>query len=328
MPCPRDRIVRRSAAVGAVVLLAACGSGSREASSGNAPTTVTNCGAEVTLDKVPDRAVLLKSASVPFLADLGVLDHVVARAGLYPREYYDDATWAKLQNIPLLTDRTDAGGHLQISREEVISQRPDLVFGMTENLTRDTLSASKIPVLEEPAFCPDGGGRPGFDVVDRQMQMYGRVFHKETEAAKAIAALDKRVAAAKAKVPAGRKLTAAVLYPTPGGGVTYAYGSRSMATPQLQAAGLKNVFADSTERVFEVSREELIGRDPDVLILLRSDGSATTATKAVTSMKGASQINAVKNGRVINELLNFVEPPTPQAVTGLERLVDRLGDTK
>ncbi|WP_432542108.1 ABC transporter substrate-binding protein [Kineococcus sp. SYSU DK002] len=309
-----------------LLLLAGCagpGDGGGGADPGGAyPLTVTNCGAQVTFASEPERVVLLKSAAVPFLHDLGVLDRVVARAGQYPDEYYDERTRAELDAIPLLTDRTDTSGHLQISREVVVAQRPDLVVGEVDNLDRATLAAAGIPLLEEPALCGAGVRDVSFEDVYEQMGFYGEVFDRREAASAAAARLRERVA--QLSVP-GSGRTAAVLYPTVGGGVTYAYGSGSMANPQLAAAGLTNVFADVDERVFEVSREELIARDPDVLVLLHGDGDPRAVVEAVTSVPGLAGVSAVRDGAVLPLLFNFTEPPTPLAVDGLERVVDRFG---
>ncbi|XVV13983.1 ABC transporter substrate-binding protein [Actinoplanes sp. CA-131856] len=303
--------------------LAGCGAAADDkeaASGGNYPLTVTNCGADVKFDKAPERTVLLKSAAVPYLHDLGVLDRVTARAGAYPKEYYDAATQAELDKIPLLTDKTDTSGHLQISKEVVISQQPDLVFGEVDNLSRDTLSAVDIPLLEEPAMCPDSTVVPTFDDIYKQLETYGKVFDRQQQATTAVTALKERFANIKG-TGAGR--TAAVLYPTVGGGVTYAYGSTSMAHPQLEAAGFKNVFGDSKERVFEVTLEELLGRNPDVLILLYSDGDPKAVEKALTGLPGSEKLKAVQGGNVMTQLFNFTEPPSPLSVDGLEKIVQR-----
>lgn len=284
------------------------------------PLTVRNCGADVTFDKAPERLVMLKSAAVPYLHELGVLDRVTARAGQYPKEYYDAATRAELDRIPLLTDRTDTSGHLQISKEVVISQTPDLVLGEVDNLSRDSLSAVGIPLLEEPAMCPDNADRPTFDDIYRQLDAYGKLFGRPTEATAAVTALKERMARFKGE-PTGR--TAAVLYPTVGGGVTYAYGAASMADPQLRAAGFENVFGDSRERVFEVTLEELLGRDPDVLILLYGDGDPAPVEQAITRLPGAEKLKAVRNRAVMTQLFNFTEPPSPLSVDGLEKIVER-----
>lgn len=324
------RTTRRRAAVAAALLgltLTGCGTDSEspaaEADAGTDgsafPMTITNCGEEVTLDAAPERVVMLQSAPVTYLHELGVLDRVVARAGAYPREYFDDATWAALEQVPVLTDEVDAGGHLQISKEIVLAQRPDLVLGESDNLNRETLAAAGIPMLEEPALCPEAAPDPRLDDIAEQLRTYGRVFGvPERGEAAATAAMERVATASTGDADAPR--TAAVLYPTVGGGTTYAYGTRSMAHPQLEAAGLSNVFADVDDRVFEISREELLGRDPDVLILLHSDGDPAAVEEAVTSLRGAEAMTAVRNGEILVQLLNFTEPASPLVIDGLARI--------
>lgn len=311
------------AGLAAVLLLAGgCGAAAQDQP---AAITLTNCGARVTFDKAPERIVMLKSSAVPFLHALGVLDRVTARAGQYPKEYYDAGTQAAIDKIPLLTDKTDTSGHLQISKEVVIAQQPDLVLGEVDNLSRDTLSAVDIPLLEEPAMCEGSTESPTFDSIYAQMENYGKVFGRQAEARTAVTALKARME--KISVPRTKR-TAAVLYPTVGGGVTYAYGTASMAHPQLEAAGFVNAFGDTEERVFEVTLEELLGRNPDVLILLHGDGDPKAVERAVTGLPGAEKLKAVRNGDVMPQLFNFTEPPTPLSIDGLERIVQRFEATR
>lgn len=321
-------MIRPMLATAALVLATttACGADAAgdEATADGFPVTLENCGAEVTFDAPPERVVMLKSSAVPYLHALGVMDQVVARAGDYPADYYDAETQAELDDIPLLTDEMDTSGHLQISKEVVIAEEPDLVLGEVDNLSRDTLDAVDIDLLEEPAMCPEGVDDPGFDDVYSQLEAYGKVFDREDEAAKAVADLRKRVTELeKQKVGEGR--TAAVLYPTVGGGVTYAYGTRSMAHPQLEAAGFEDAFADVDERVFEVSTEDLLKRDPDVIILLHNAGDPKQVEESITQLAGAEDLTAVRNGDVMAQLFNFTEPPSALSVDGLERIIDRFG---
>ncbi|SDJ97521.1 iron complex transport system substrate-binding protein [Nocardioides sp. YR527] len=321
-------MIRPMLATAALVLTTttACGADATgdEATTDGFPVTIENCGAEVTFEAPPERVVMLKSSAVPYLHALGVMDQVVARAGEYPADYYDAETQSELDDIPLLTDEMDTSGHLQISKEIVIAEEPDLVLGEVDNLSRDTLDAVDIDLLEEPAMCPEGIDDPGFDDVYSQLEAYGKVFDREDEAAKAVADLRKRVTdLEKEKVGEGR--TAAVLYPTVGGGVTYAYGTRSMAHPQLEAAGFEDVFADVDERVFEVSTEDLLERDPDVIILLHNAGDPKEVEESITQLAGAEDLTAVRNGDVMAQLFNFTEPPSALSVDGLERIIDRFG---
>nr|WP_174267585.1 ABC transporter substrate-binding protein [Nocardioides zeae] len=306
-----------------LVPLAACGEDDDAAA-----ISVENCGGTVELDGAPERVVMLKSAAAVTLHELGVLDRVVARAGVYPAEYYDADTLAAIDEVPLLTDRTDTSGHLQISREEVVAETPDLVLGQTETITRDTLASNDIALIEEPAFCGSLDGDATFDDLYDQVRLYGEVFERTDEADAYVAELEERVAAVEARVPTDEDRTVAVLYPTVGGGVTYAYGRGSMSAPLVEAAGLENVFGDVGDRVFEVSAEEIVARDPDVVILLRSDGDPAEVTEALTSLPGADALRAVESGAILPLLLNYAEPPTPLAVDGLEQLVDFLEQTR
>lgn len=318
-----------AAAVVCALLLAGCGAGAAAdppaaAGGGNYPVTVENCGAEVTFEQRPERGVLLRSAAVPYLHELGVLDDVItARAGAYPRDYYDGETWAELGEIPMLSEDLDASGHLQISKEAVLAQQPHIVLGEAPNVSRDALAAAGIPLIEEPGLCPVPPADPSFDDVFEQMRTYGSIFDATDEAEQAVTRLETQLAQVLDKVDPNENRTAAVLYPTLGGGVPYAYGTSSMAHPQLEAAGFTNAFADVEERVFEITAEELVGRNPDILILLHSDGDPAAVKESVTGLNGSGVIGAVRNDQILVQPFNFTEPAGPLAIDGLARIVER-----
>jgi len=307
------------------VTLTACGGSadSDEDSSSEAyPVTVTNCDEKVVIDEPPERVVLLESAPVTALDALGVLDRVVAKAGSFPAEYYDDDLAKRVEDIPMLADDIDASGHLAISQELVVSQRPDLVFGLPDGMTREGLADGGADLLIQNVYCPEAAPKASFDTLYEQIELYGQVFDRKDEAEKVIDSLKDRVEAVRQKSESGPTRTAAVLYPSVGGGPLYAYGNASMAHPQLEAAGLDNVFGDDDERVFEVNIEELVSRDPDVIILLYQ-GSPKGVTEELTGLPGAKKLTAVKNDDVLVQLFNFTEPPSPLVVDGLEKIADR-----
>lgn len=313
------------------LILTACGSGGTDTEArdgGSPPITVENCGAEVTFEEEPQRLVLLKSAPVAALHALGVLDRAVARAGAFPGAYYDEETNAEIAEIPALAGDTDASGHLQISKDVVVAQEPDVVFGEVENLPRQSLADLGIPLLEEPLLCathPDT--EPDFDSVYAQVELYGKVFREEERAAEVVAELKERVEAATADVApdATESRTAAVLYPTAGGGTTYAYGAPSMPQAQLNAAGYTNVFGDQQERVFEITAEQLLGADPDIIILLYPEGDTQAIEDALHALPGSEDLQAVRDDKVMTQLFNFSEPATPLSVDGLEQIMERFG---
>ncbi|TDC84934.1 ABC transporter substrate-binding protein [Actinomadura sp. 7K507] len=306
-------------------VLTGCGSaGSEEGGRGSTtvgfPFTVENCGVDVTLDRAPSRVMIVNSAPLQYLSTLGVLDRLSSRAGKFPPEYYSEETLAAVGKVPSLTDRLGSDGHLKISTESIIAEEPDLVLGLPDGLSRESLATVGIPVLDEPSFCPDGIENPGYETIYEQMRLYGRVFDRQAKAEQAVKNLQKRIRTVQAGLPDQKGRKVAVLWPYRGEGTVGAYGGQSMATPQLETLGAKNVFAGTDKRVFEVSMEELLGRDPDAIILLHTDGTQQEVKQALLDIPGAKDLHAVENDAITVQLFNFTEPPTPLVLDGLERL--------
>lgn len=317
--------------IGTVVLctvlpLSACAAPVEETDT--AAISVENCGDTVTFDTAPERVTLLDNPSVSTLAALDVLDRVTAKAGLYPTDYYSPDLAEQLEKIPTLTDQVDATGHLQISRETVMETNPDLVIGSSDTVNRQTLGTNGVPLLDEPAFCGSLTGEATFDDVYQQVDLYGTVFERQQDAATSIRGLKDRVEAVIGAVPDDENRTVAVLYPTVGSTVTYAYGTGSMSNPLVTAAGLDNVFASESDRVFEVTTEELIDRNPDVIIALYSAGDTKPIIDSVEALPGAGALTAVQNQKIFPMLLSFAEPPSPLTVDGLEKLAGYLEETR
>ena len=157
--------------------------------------------------------------SVPTLQRLGVLDRVVAKAGEYPEEYFDDETNATLEKNPSLT----ATGHLELSKESIMAEEPDLIIGQSETVNPETTIETAL--VQEPGFC-GGVKNASFDDAYDHIDLYGTLFAKEDEAQK----IKDEVAADLEKIgsDAGKGKTVAVLYPGIEGASTYAYGKDSM----------------------------------------------------------------------------------------------------
>lgn len=328
MPSPGRRLIILGALAVTVTGCASTGPADAGPDPGNDssayPVTVENCGEKVVFETAPQRVVLLESAPVTVLDGLGVLDRVVSRAGAFSPEYYDADLAQRIEGIEMLSEDIDASGHLMINAEAVIAQKPDLVLGLPEGLTREGLRDSGANTLVHPVFCGSGVGAASFQSLYELILLYGEIFDRAVQAEQLVTELDERVADVERRTADPPPRTAAVLYPSTGGGPVYAYGRASMSQPQLEAAGFTNVFADIPERVFEVSIEELLHENPDVLILLHQ-GEDTGVLEAITNLPGGGTLQAVRNGDTLVQLFNFTEPPTPLSVVGLERIVDRFG---
>ncbi|GAB4097160.1 ABC transporter substrate-binding protein [Brachybacterium horti] len=292
------------------------------------PLTLENCSSSVTLPAVPTRIVLLETAPVTVLDGLGVLDRVIAKAGVFPPASYPETIHGDLAQrvdaIPVLSDDIDGAGHLQINQESVIAQSPDLVLGLPDGVTREGLASAGAQVLVQTVYCGDAPAA-SWDDLDAEIRLHAEVLDRKDAGEELIATLASRLDAVRETAAARRGGTCAVLYPTVGGGPLYAYGAASMASPQLEAVGLENVFAGTAERVFEASTEALIDADPDHLVILyQGEGDGSDVIAEVTGTHALGSLRAVREGRVLAQLFNLTEPATPLVVDGAERLGDWL----
>ena len=304
----------------------AAGGGSDPAADGF-PLALDNCAEQLLLDAPPQRVVLLEISPVTLLEGIGVLDRVVARAGSFAAEYFTPELAARLEAIPALSEELDATGHLQINQEVVIAQQPDLVIGLPDGITREGLRGAGAEALVPRTFCGELPDRASFADLFTEITTYGRLFDRADEAEALVIALQERTEAVRAGSGERGVRTAAVLYPSVGGGPLYTYGSQSMATAQLEALGMENAFADTVERVFEVSAEPLLAADPDVLIVLHQ--GETSGEAALAEVLGADRLGglrAVAEQAVLPLLFHFVEPASPLTVDGLEQIAGWLDE--
>lgn len=303
------------------------------ADQGAFPVTVRSCGTDITFDAAPERVVLLGPDTVPLLSAVDALDRVVARAGEFPVQLYDEATRAAVEAIPTFGDgsEADGSGTVQVSLEAVIDQEPDLVIGYGptgSGVTEESLASVGIPLVVIPAFCIDPADvpeSPGFDDVFDQIRFYGKIFGTEDVAA-VEADVRQRVQTVMEAVGEGSARTAATLFVYTDATLPIGYGQRSMSNAIIETAGFTNVFGDVDQRKVEVSFEEILDRDPDVITLLYSQGSEPDDIQdAFTSLPGADGLTAVRNGNILVHQFSLHAPPTPLSVEGLELFYDAFG---
>lgn len=224
---------------------------------------------------------------------------------------------------------------MEISLEAVLAENPDLVIGYEpegSGITRESLGQSGISFLASfVTDCPNPAPlyqNPTFDTVYDQVEFYGRIFDRQDEAAAAVADLRNRVAKVRAAAtPATAPRTAAAVFVPLGGGQLYAYGTRSMVDAQMETVGLTNAFGNVDDRDIEVSFEEVLGRNPDVLIILTS-GDLQAGKDAFMSLPGAASLTAVRNDDILLMKFDYMDQPTPLSVDGLEKVAQAFAPQK
>ncbi|MDQ2624984.1 MAG: putative F420-0 ABC transporter substrate-binding protein [Actinomycetota bacterium] len=259
------------------------------------PLTVTNCGVEVTVPTRPERIVTIKSSTTELALALGLADRIAAAAFLDGP--LDETVAAAGADVPILSDALP-------SAEAVLELSPDLVLaGWESNLTaegageRDTLAGLGIASYVPPAACRESGPSPtmSFDVLFEQILETGAVLGAREAAAELVA---EQRAHLDAVVPDPRGLS--VLWYSSGSQTPYVGAGTGVPQMILDAAGLSNIAADVADSWTSISWEEVVARDPDVIVLVDSDWNSAEKKKGVLAEHPATrELDAVREERYL-----------------------------
>ncbi|HSP53226.1 MAG TPA: putative F420-0 ABC transporter substrate-binding protein, partial [Cryobacterium sp.] len=254
------------------------------------PVTIDNCGTDVTVAAAPERIVTIKSSTTELLLALGLGDRIVGSAFL---------------DGPLPASLAKAGAGLNVvsdfvpGQEAVLGLTPDFVYGGWESNfsaegvgERAALTDLGIGNYVSPAACKGDGYMPDpltFDSVFAEITEAGAIFGAEEAAADLIA---------------DQQETLAGLEPTDAGptalwyssGTDTPYVGAGIGSPNMimQAAGLRNVFADVDDTWTSVGWESVIEANPSVIVLV--DATWNTAASKIANLEAnpaTQQLDAV-----------------------------------
>ncbi|MGH3902027.1 MAG: ABC transporter substrate-binding protein [Pseudonocardiaceae bacterium] len=309
--------------IASLLVLGACGDDGQSSgadTAGKFPLTIPSCERAVTIEQPAKRVLTVASDSATALAAIGAADRIVARSaeGGAPLGSYEN----ELNDIPQITVNGEP------SREVIISQQPDLVvsYAGLETPAAD-LEAAGIDSIVPSWRCDQAAN---FDGIYHTLETYGQILGTEDVATKTVADLRRRVDAVETQFQGSPARTAANVYVSEN--QVRVYGGPSMSNTVLETLGLTNVFADVNKRLAEVSTEELLARNPDVIVLTFG-GSETSikngadAERALRGMTPLDQLTAVREQRLIP--INFTYlVGGPLAVDGLETIAQGLATLK
>lgn len=333
---PRRATPRRAVAAwlaGALVALAGCSAapaapggagtapatGPTVASRASYPLTVTDCGKEVTLPREPKSVLTIGTDAVSLLAAAGAVDRISARTGEFNAPLPDDL--AARPNAPVV----DPGDP---TTEAIIGAGVDTVIGYgLFKADAKALAQAGITVLTIAGECghdSGGGTAVTFDLVYDDILRYGKIFGTTPVAEQAIAGLRDRVTRATAAVAQQRR-SAVALYHFSSTASMSAYGGGGVLNSGMHTLGLDNVFAAEKKSYVEVSGEQVLKSDPDVVILVYGiyGESREQAMAQLLAEPGVKDMAAIRANRVIAVLGNQTAA-SPSAVSGLESLAAQL----
>jgi iron complex transport system substrate-binding protein len=261
---------------------------------------VDDAGRSVTLDRPPKRIMALTPGNTEILFALGAEDRIVA---VDQWSDFPPAAKAKPRVAPFSPNL-----------EQVVSFSPDLIlstYGGAEPLL--PLERHGIRVM---VFAPRT-----LDDIYRNILLMGRIMSAEAQADGLVHAMRQRVAAVVAKVRDAPRPKVFIELDASDPSRPFTAGPGSFMDVLVQLAGGANVAARSRTAWPQLSLEELIRADPDLIILGDALAPMNPQTPELVARRpGWSRLRAVRLGAIAAIDSNAISRPGPRIVEGLELL--------
>ncbi|MCX4676922.1 ABC transporter substrate-binding protein [Streptomyces sp. NBC_01433] len=275
------------------------------ASSAGFPYTVTNCGVTTTYKAPPKRAVTMNQHVTEVMLELGLAKSLVGTA------YLDDKVLPKYENqyraVPVLAKEYP-------SYEQLLAATPDFVYGgyatafaAGDGRSREALKKSGIDTRLNTEYCSKGD--TAMDALYEEVREVGHTFGV-TRRAETWIDEAKATNAATAKKLKSVQPVSVFVYDS-GDKTAFTAGGKGIGNELITRAGGRNVFADLDKAFGDASWENVVARNPDVIVIY--DYGATTVAqkkKRLLEDPALADVPAIKNKR-------FAVLPLSDAVLGV-----------
>jgi iron complex transport system substrate-binding protein len=261
-----------------------------------APLTIhDDAGRVVTFETTPQRIVTAAPSATELAFALGLGDEVVAvdKYSNYP---------------PQAASKPSIGNYIDPDLEAIVGANPDLVLVTDVDLAKlvPALEARHIPTVVLSAKSIDG--------VFADLELLGQITGRRAQAETLVDQLRARVARVEQAV-AGATLVRTFYEIDP---TLYTAGPGTFIDDVIRRAGGVNIAAGATTAYPQLSQEQIVNADPEVIIL--ADGNAGVSPAVVRSRQGWSQVSAVVSNRIFAIDPDIAERPGPRIVDALEQV--------
>ncbi len=323
MAISRRSFLTGTGAAASVIAITGCGSGggsgAREeaAPAGGFPVTVDNCGVRTTYEEPPSRVVAIHQHPAELLLALGLRGAMVGRtspdSAVLP-ELADD-----FESVPELAER-------EPSFERILEVEPDFAYGgygkafaESEGRSREAFADAGIDTHLNREYC----GEDGVTMVDvyEEIRTVGGIFGVRERAERLVADLEERIARTVGAVE-GAPAVPVFVYDS-GDKSAYTAGGEGLGNEVIRLAGGRNVFDDVDEVFGDVSWEQVVEREPEVIVVHHYTGAGSVERKKefLLSQPALADVPAIRNKRfvVLPLTATLVGVRPPYAVEDLAR---------
>jgi iron complex transport system substrate-binding protein len=286
--------------LGLLLLLAACGRPSptrAEAGAAHPITVVGDDGRAVTLAHAPRRVISLVPSATETIIALGAGDRLVGRTR-YDRD-------SSIADLPVV------GGSRDPNLETIVGLMPQLAVTWSSDKRADTrhrLDAAGIPTLNLSLQDTTDAFR-AVSLLGDALGIPARAAHLLRQLRDSLAET-RRLAAIE-----GRRRVFYVIYNDP----PMTMGPATFIAQILDLAGGENVFADAAMNWPTVSLEEIVRRDPELVVLPVGEMPPQALSRLRTE-PGWRDLRAVKRGCVVHVEADVVNRPGPNIARAAEQL--------
>lgn len=245
----------------------------------------------------PQRIISLIPSATETIVALGAADRLIART-----DFDVDPELAHLPSV---------GQGLTPSLEQLTMLGPDLVVAWPDNASRSVIG--RLEGFGVRIYSPRVQTLAGLRQATREL---GAILDLESTADSLIEAIDAELQAVRDAV-AGRD-PPSVFYvvwyepPTTSGAGTY-------IDELIEVADGRNIFADAPGLWPQVSMEEIVRRQPDIVLISQTDEDPIDIDR-LQSTVGWRELRAVREGRVFQVDANLYNRPGPNVVRATRQL--------
>ncbi len=266
------------------------------------PGTYTDdMGREVTISEIPQRIVSHVPSITEMLFALGLGERVVGVS-----DYCDYPEEAK--------SKPSVGNYFNPSLENIVALEPDLVLtdGHSEGIVQlDSLGITYVVIDPKD-----------IDGVYKDLELLGKVTGTEGEAEELIEDMQDSIANVLALVEGASRPRVMFIIDATDLTLPWTAGPGSFVDAFITMAGGENIAAQAEGAWIQLSIEEIVNADPEIIVLPAKHGTAFTPREALEEHPAWQKITAVKEGRIFTINDDLVSRSGPRIVLGLEKLAE------
>jgi iron complex transport system substrate-binding protein len=252
------------------------------------PATLTDFQSRsVTVPKRPERIVSIGPSITEFLFALGAGPRVVGA---------DD-----FSDEPAAARQLEKVGGIKVNFEKVVSLRPDLVLSVkfSDGTIERLAGAGLLVLVVDPQSAGD---------VARTAILLGRAVGSDGDVM--ARDIERRIDAVRSKTASAAKPRVYHEIDASDPTKIFTVGPGSYIHDLITVAGGQNIAARASSAYPQLSAEEILRGDPEIIVLAAADYSAKP--EQVAARTGWSVISAVKNGRIVTIAPNLINRPGPR----------------